>query len=130
MSLKANSILKTALWLKDVSSYSQTHLTRIFRQYIIILRCVLVLLDSSLLPYRHLDPNMIVSNKFSMEWPKGSGILQEFPEVDRAGWFTLEEARRKMHPAQAEFLDRLVRLIGGGERTGGGQTGLEDHQPS
>jgi predicted NUDIX family NTP pyrophosphohydrolase len=79
---------------------------------------------------KDLDPNMIVSNKFSMEWPKGSGILQEFPEVDRAGWFTLEEARRKMHPAQAEFLDRLVRLIGGGERTGRGQTGLEDHQPS
>lgn len=48
------------------------------------------------------------SNTFAMEWPPRSGREQEFPEVDRAEWFELEEARRRILPAQAEFLDRLL----------------------
>lgn len=54
------------------------------------------------------DPEKIVSNTFRMEWPPGSGRWAEFPEVDRAGWFSLEAAAQKIHPAQAEFLARLA----------------------
>src|SRR5215213_4707849 len=45
------------------------------------------------------DPAMLDSNTFSMEWPPRSGNEQEFPEVDRAGWFGLEQAREKILPA-------------------------------
>jgi len=58
------------------------------------------------------DPATIASNTFTMEWPPRSGKQQEFPEVDRAGWFGLEAAREKILPAQAEFLDRLLERIG------------------
>jgi len=54
-----------------------------------------------------LDPETITSNTFEMEWPPRSGRMQAFPEVDRAGWFSIEEAREKLNPAQAEFLVRL-----------------------
>jgi predicted NUDIX family NTP pyrophosphohydrolase len=54
-----------------------------------------------------LDPQAITSNTFEMEWPPRSGRVQEFPEVDRAGWFSIAEAREKLNPAQAEFLVRL-----------------------
>jgi predicted NUDIX family NTP pyrophosphohydrolase len=54
------------------------------------------------------DADAIRSNLFSMEWPPKSGKTQEFPEVDRAAWFALPEAQVKIHPAQREFLDRLV----------------------
>lgn len=54
------------------------------------------------------DPAELDSNTFALEWPPRSGREQEFPEVDRAEWFELEEARRRILPAQAEFLDRLV----------------------
>jgi predicted NUDIX family NTP pyrophosphohydrolase len=54
-----------------------------------------------------LDPAAISSNTFEMEWPPRSGRMQEFPEVDRAAWFSIEEAREKLNPAQAEFLVRL-----------------------
>ena len=53
------------------------------------------------------DVSGVVSNTFTMEWPPRSGRQQEFPEIDRAEWFTLEEARAKLNPAQVEFLDRL-----------------------
>jgi predicted NUDIX family NTP pyrophosphohydrolase len=53
------------------------------------------------------DVGAVVSNTFEMEWPPRSGRTQSFPEIDRAEWFTLEEAREKLNPAQAEFLDRL-----------------------
>ena len=56
------------------------------------------------------DPAMLDSNTFSMEWPPRSGNEQEFPEVDRAGWFTLDEAGEKLLPGQRIFLDRLARL--------------------
>src|SRR4051794_17450015 len=54
-----------------------------------------------------LDAGSIVSNTFTMEWPPRSGRQAEFPEVDRAEWFTVEAAREKLNPAQAAFLDRL-----------------------
>lgn len=53
------------------------------------------------------DVARLTSNTFEMEWPPRSGRMQEFPEVDRAAWFGLEEARRKMLPAQLPLLDRL-----------------------
>ena len=53
------------------------------------------------------DPNAIKSNTFSMEWPPRSGKKREFPEVDRAGWFTLEAARSKIHRDEFELLERL-----------------------
>lgn len=53
------------------------------------------------------DVAAVVSNTFSMEWPPRSGRMAEFPEIDRAEWFSVEEARAKLNPAQAAFLDRL-----------------------
>ncbi|RPI29515.1 MAG: NUDIX domain-containing protein [Acidobacteria bacterium] len=53
------------------------------------------------------DATTIKSNLFSMEWPPRSGRQREFPEADRAGWFPLEEARRKINPAQVGLLDQL-----------------------
>src|ERR687894_413056 len=47
-----------------------------------------------------------------LEWPPRSGRRQAFPEVDRAGWFGLAEARAKLNPAQAAFVDRLEALLG------------------
>jgi predicted NUDIX family NTP pyrophosphohydrolase len=58
------------------------------------------------------DPDALASNTFEMEWPPRSGREVEFPEVDRAGWFDLEGARRKLLPAQHEFLDRLLEHLG------------------
>jgi predicted NUDIX family NTP pyrophosphohydrolase len=54
------------------------------------------------------DPPDLHSNTFTMEWPPRSGAEREFPEVDRADWFGIEQAREKINPAQAEFLDRLA----------------------
>jgi predicted NUDIX family NTP pyrophosphohydrolase len=54
-----------------------------------------------------LEPSGIRSNTFTIEWPPRSGRTQEFPEIDRAAWFPLDEARERINPAQAEFLDRL-----------------------
>lgn len=48
------------------------------------------------------------SDTFSIEWPPRSGELQTFPEVDRAAFFAIDEARRKINPAQIPFLDRLL----------------------
>jgi predicted NUDIX family NTP pyrophosphohydrolase len=53
------------------------------------------------------DVATLVSNTFTMEWPKGTGV-REFPEVDRAQWFAPEEARTKLVLAQTEFVDRLI----------------------
>jgi len=57
------------------------------------------------------DPKKMKSNMFTMEWPPRSNRRQEFPEVDRAGWFSLDEAKRKINPAQISFLDELQRAI-------------------
>lgn len=48
------------------------------------------------------------SNTFEMEWPRGSGRLREFPEVDRAEWFSVAQARAKLLRGQRVFLDRLL----------------------
>jgi predicted NUDIX family NTP pyrophosphohydrolase len=57
------------------------------------------------------DPSLLSSNLFSMEWPPRSGRMQSFPEADRAAWFDLPEARRKILKGQAGFLDRLEALL-------------------
>jgi predicted NUDIX family NTP pyrophosphohydrolase len=60
-----------------------------------------------------LDTAAIVSNKFPVQWPPRSGKWIEVPEVDRAEWFALDEARRRINPAQAELLDRLASAAAG-----------------
>ena len=59
------------------------------------------------------DPAAIRSNTFSVEWPPRSGKQAEFPEVDRAAWFSLPEAKRKVVPGQAGFVDQIRALVGG-----------------
>lgn len=54
-----------------------------------------------------LDVTRTTSNTFELEWPPRSAKIQSFPEVDRAAWFDLDTARRKLIPAQRAFLDRL-----------------------
>jgi predicted NUDIX family NTP pyrophosphohydrolase len=54
----------------------------------------------------------IVSNEFEMEWPPRSGKLARFPEVDRARWMTVPEARLRLVGAQVELLDRLMTALG------------------
>ena len=58
-----------------------------------------------------LDADAVRSNTFKMEWPPRSGRTAEFPEIDRAGWFGIDEAREKLNLAQAEFLDRLAERL-------------------
>jgi predicted NUDIX family NTP pyrophosphohydrolase len=58
------------------------------------------------------DPATLKSNSFELEWPPKSGRKQSFPEVDRAAWFGVEEAREKILPGQAPFLDRLRERLG------------------
>jgi predicted NUDIX family NTP pyrophosphohydrolase len=58
------------------------------------------------------DAAAIVSNRFSIEWPPRSGRQQEFPEVDRAQWFCLDEARAKINEAQVALLDELQTRVG------------------
>jgi predicted NUDIX family NTP pyrophosphohydrolase len=60
-----------------------------------------------------LVPAAIVSNTFEIEWPRRSGKLRVFPEIDKAGWFTLDEARRIINPAQTGFLDELQETVAG-----------------
>lgn len=60
-----------------------------------------------------LDPAAVVPGTFEMEWPPRSGRLQEFPELDRVGWFGLEAAREKLVKGQLPFLDRLAALVTG-----------------
>jgi predicted NUDIX family NTP pyrophosphohydrolase len=57
---------------------------------------------------RDVDAASIRSNLFSLEWPPKSGKVREFPEVDRAAWFSLPEARRKILKGQLPFLGRLA----------------------
>jgi predicted NUDIX family NTP pyrophosphohydrolase len=58
------------------------------------------------------NPSGLKSNRFEMEWPPKSGLLQSFPEVDRAQWFTLDETREKILPGQRPFIDRLLERLG------------------
>jgi predicted NUDIX family NTP pyrophosphohydrolase len=58
-----------------------------------------------------LDAAAVTGGSFTMEWPPRSGNRREFPEVDRAGWFGAEAARRKLLDAQAELVDRLLERL-------------------
>jgi predicted NUDIX family NTP pyrophosphohydrolase len=60
-----------------------------------------------------LDPEQVSSNTFAMEWPPRSGRTREFPEVDRAQWFDLAQAREAINPAQVALLDRLQAAVDG-----------------
>jgi predicted NUDIX family NTP pyrophosphohydrolase len=57
------------------------------------------------------DAKTIVSNRFSIEWPPRSGKRQEFPEVDRAGWFTMDVAKEKILKGQVSLLEELSQII-------------------
>jgi predicted NUDIX family NTP pyrophosphohydrolase len=60
------------------------------------------------------EADAVVSNTFTMEWPRGSGEQREFPEIDRAGWFDTDTARRKLVKGQVPFIDHLEREVLGG----------------
>jgi predicted NUDIX family NTP pyrophosphohydrolase len=57
------------------------------------------------------DPTKVKSNLFTMEWPPQSGRQQKFPEVDRAGWFGIADAKQKINPAQIRLLEELQQAI-------------------
>ena len=59
-----------------------------------------------------LDPERSRSNEIDIEWPPRTGRMLRIPEVDKVAWFGLDEARRRAHPAQAAFDDRLVVALG------------------
>ncbi len=58
-----------------------------------------------------MDADQLQSNEFALEWPRKSGIMMQFPEIDRAEWFDIDRARQKIHKGQAGFLDRLISRI-------------------
>jgi predicted NUDIX family NTP pyrophosphohydrolase len=57
------------------------------------------------------DASQATSNQFEMEWPRGSGNMQRFPELDRVEWFGIEQARHKILAAQAPLLDDLEAML-------------------
>jgi predicted NUDIX family NTP pyrophosphohydrolase len=57
------------------------------------------------------DPAELKSNPFSLEWPPGSGQMQNFPEADRAQWFTIPEAKRKILKGQIPLLEELEKVL-------------------
>lgn len=71
----------------------------------------------------NLDASKAFSNTFKTEWPPRSGKVQEFPELDRFGWFALPEAAKKINPHQVPFLERLSKNLGI-------EPVLEDESPS
>jgi predicted NUDIX family NTP pyrophosphohydrolase len=62
-----------------------------------------------------LDLEATFSNTFTLEWPKGSGNIREFPEIDRVGWFSVTEANTKLLKGQRPLLERLIAALEGGE---------------
>ena len=59
------------------------------------------------------DASAATSNTFELEWPRGSGTIRTFPEVDRVEWVSLERARAKLLKGQTPFLDALVAALDG-----------------
>jgi len=57
------------------------------------------------------DPAVIRSNTFTLEWPPKSGKMEQFPEVDRAGWFSIEDARARLIKGQLGFLEALLKRL-------------------
>ena len=70
-----------------------------------------------------LDVTHATSNTFEIEWPKGSGNLREFPEVDRVAWMPIDTARHKLLKGQVPFLDDLMETV---RTTGGAAEGEAD----
>jgi predicted NUDIX family NTP pyrophosphohydrolase len=67
---------------------------------------------------RELDVKDIRSNTFRLQWPKNSGNVKEYPEIDKAQWFDVNEAKKKILKGQAEFIDRLIeKLANRGEKS-------------
>jgi predicted NUDIX family NTP pyrophosphohydrolase len=62
-----------------------------------------------------LDLDGTSSNTFTLEWPKGSGNVREYPEIDRVAWFAVAEARSKLLKGQRPLLDRLLDAVEGAE---------------
>ncbi len=62
----------------------------------------------------HCAPQSIASNTFTIEWPPRSGLRVEFPEIDRAAFLGLDEARRKVNAGQVPLIDELERTVAGG----------------
>jgi predicted NUDIX family NTP pyrophosphohydrolase len=60
---------------------------------------------------KNLNVINITSNTFDLEWPKGSGQKQKFPEVDKADWFEIEEGKKKILKGQIDFIDRLIKKL-------------------
>ena len=58
-----------------------------------------------------LDPSKIKSNTFTLEWPPKTGRITEYPEVDRGEWFSIEAARQKILPSQAELISDLLNKL-------------------
>jgi predicted NUDIX family NTP pyrophosphohydrolase len=58
-----------------------------------------------------LDAAQVRSNTFELEWPRGSGLRRTYPEIDRAAWFDVNEARRRILPAQASLLEALMDVL-------------------
>lgn len=58
-----------------------------------------------------MNPENITSNTFETEWPPKSGLLKNFPEVDKAAWFSSETALEKINPAQGDFILQLLKMI-------------------
>ncbi|MFJ9618686.1 NUDIX domain-containing protein [Streptomyces noursei] len=66
-----------------------------------------------------LDPDRIEPGTFELEWPRGSGVIRSFPEIDRVAWCTPEQARARLVTAQREFLDRLAQALAAGRADAG-----------
>jgi len=62
-----------------------------------------------------LDLDGAVSNTFTLEWPKGSGNVREYPEIDRVDWFSVDAARSKLLKGQRPLLDQLMNAVEGAE---------------
>jgi predicted NUDIX family NTP pyrophosphohydrolase len=65
-----------------------------------------------------LDLDGTFSNTFELEWPKGSGKVREYPEIDRVGWFSVAQANEKLVKGQRPLLERLTAALEGGEPGG------------
>ncbi|MFJ4923724.1 NUDIX domain-containing protein [Streptomyces sp. NPDC088725] len=63
-----------------------------------------------------LDPAQVTPGTFTMEWPGNSGVLREFPELDRVAWFSLDDATERLVTGQRVFLDRLNHHISDASR--------------
>ena len=60
---------------------------------------------------KDLDITNTVSNTFTLEWPINSGKMQEYPEIDKEGWFDIELAKEKIRKGQVGFIDKLIEII-------------------